>query len=238
MINRKITADLVTRGRSSADAEKKILTVLEAAQDQHFTLRDICNKNGRHNGSFWAAAYHLASQGLIGFADRKYHVWSASVLASYHMRVRTVVWHKSLNIENVIIREQWVDQPVRQVQTPLFTDDVSTMSDEHLNTLMDKLHKERFERHLKARYHGADSVSCAPIVAVLRSLGVADPVTYMHSDQSCTFVTMTATKEMPIKITIKSAGKEARTIDSIEHVTLHGLPVVATLKSAFDGGTQ
>jgi hypothetical protein len=236
MINTKIKADLITRGKPAPEAETKILKVLSNAQDQVFTLRDICNKNGSHNGSFWAAAYHLASQGLIGFADRKYHVWSASTLASYNMRIRTVVWHKSLTIENVIIREQWVDQVPLQVQTPLFTDDVSTMSNTDLDKLMEKLQIERFERHLKARYNGGDLSTCAPVTSALRALGIADPVAYMHSDQSCTFVTMTSTKEMPIKITIKSKDREARTIDNIEHITLHGLPVVATLKSAFEGG--
>lgn len=236
MINRKITADLISRGKSSPEVESKILNFLENAKDQHFTLRDICNKNGKHSGSFWAAAYHLASQGLIGFADRKYHVWSASSLATYSMRVRSVVWHKSLEVENIIIREQWVDLEPKQVQTPLFTDDVATMSNADLDELVQRLQKERFERHLKARYNGGDLNTCAPVTSALRALGIADPVAYMHSDQSCTFVTMTSTKEMPIKITLKSKDREARTIDNIEHITLHGLPVVATLKSAFEGG--
>lgn len=236
MINKKIKADLQSRGRSAPNMEAKILTILNSAPDQVFTLRDICNKNGQHNGSFWGAAYHLASQGLIGFADRKYHVWGASKLATYSMRVRTVVWHKDLEIENVILREQWVDLAPIQVQAPLFAGDVATLSNTDLDELMQRVQKERFERHLKARYVGGNVNTCAPVEQALRELGIADPVAYMHSDQSCTFVTMTSTKEMPIKITLKSSDKEARTIDNIEHITIHGLPVVATLKSAFEGG--
>ena len=238
MINTKIKADLISRGRSLPEAEKKILDILESAQDQIFTLRDICSKNGRHNGSFWASAYHMAAQGLIGFADRKYHVWGASILAKYNMRVRTVVWHKSLAIEDVVIREQWADLEPRQVQAPLFAGDVATLSNADLDKLIKRVQEERFERLLKARYDGGDVNTCKPVMEALRGVGVADPVAYMHSDQTCTFATMTATKEMPIKITIKSKGKEARTIDDIEHITLHGLPVVATLKSAFEGGSQ
>jgi hypothetical protein len=236
VINKKIKADLQARGRSAPNMEAKILSILNSAPDQVFTLRDICNKNGQHNGAFWAAAYHLASKGLIGFADRKYHVWSVSKLATYSMRIRTVVWHKDLEIENVILREQWVDLVPVQVQAPLFAGDITTLSNEDLNSLMQRVQKERFERLLKARYSGGDVNTCAPVVEALRGVGIADPVAYMHSDQSCTFVTMTCTKEMPIKITIKSKDKEARTIDNIEHITLHGLPVVATLKSAFEGG--
>ena len=102
--------------------------------------------------------------------------------------------------------------------------------------LLQRIQKERFERALKARYEGGDVDTCKPIIEALRGVNVADPVVYVHSDHACTFVTMTSTKEMPIKITLKSAGKEARTIDNIEHITLHGLPVVSTLKGGFGGG--
>ena len=121
-----------------------------------FTLRDICSKNGRHSGSFWASAYHMAAQGLIGFADRKYHVWGASILAKYNMRVRTVVWHKSLVIEDLVVREQWVDLEPRQVQAPLFAGDVATLSNADLDKLIKRVQEERFERLLKARYDGGD----------------------------------------------------------------------------------
>ena len=235
MINNKIKADLVARGKSREDAEKKIFKVLNEAPDQIFTLRDICNKNGRHNGSFWGAAYHLAAQGKIGLADRKYHVWSASVLATYPTRIRTVIWNKDLDIENVIIREQWIDLVPNPKQAPLFKkEDVSTLSDSDLDDLMRRVSKERFERMLISRFKGSDQGTCDPVIDALRSIGIADPVAYVHSDAKCTFVTMTSTKEMPIKITLKSEGREARTIHDIEHITLHGLPVVATLKSAFE----
>ena len=91
MINTKIKADLLLRGKSAPETENKILTALEAAPDQVFTLRELCSSNGRHSGSFWAAAYNLAAKGMIGYADRKYHVWGASVLARYNQRVRSAV---------------------------------------------------------------------------------------------------------------------------------------------------
>lgn len=238
MINTKIKADLLLRGKSAPETENKILTALEAAPDQVFTLRELCSSNGRHSGSFWAAAYNLAAKGMIGYADRKYHVWGASVLARYNQRVRSAVWHKSMTIEDIVVREGWVDMVPRQVQAPLFGGDVGELSNDDLEGLLQRVQQERFERALKARYVGGDVNTCAPIVEALRGLGIADPVAYMHSDQNCTFVTMTSTKEMPIKVTLKGKGKEARTIEDVEHITLHGLPVVATLKSAFEGGDQ
>jgi len=241
MMTKRIKADLIARGRPSHKAEQKILATLNSAPDQVFTLRDLCGANGKHNGSFWAAAYHLASTGQIGIADRKYHVWSACTLVSQPMRIRTVVFHNSRTIEDLIVREQWADrcvtQEMPQVQAPLFgnVDDVASLSNVDLDGLLQRIQKERFERALKARYEGGDVNTCKPIIEALRGVNVADPVVYVHSDHTCTFVTMTSTKEMPIKITLKSAGKEARTIDNIEHITLHGLPVVSTLKSGFGG---
>ena len=156
------------------------------------------------------------------------------MLRSYNQRNRVVVWHKDHQVENITIRESWVDLPVKQKQTPLFSNDISTLSNLDLDELIERASKEKFERLLRSRFIGADPAVSQPMMTALRSLGIADPVAYVHSDASCTFVTMTSTKEMPIKITIKSKDKEARTIDNIEHVTLHGLPVVATLKSAFE----
>ena len=80
MINEKIKADLEDRGRYSLAAERKILGFLAAEPQGLHTLRDICaKKNGAHSGSFWAAAYHLAAQGKIGYAGRKYHQFSGDL---------------------------------------------------------------------------------------------------------------------------------------------------------------
>ena len=156
MMTKRIKADLIARGRPSHKAEQKILATLNSAPDQIFTLRDLVSSSGKHVGSFWAAAYHLASTGQIGIADRKYHIWSACVLVAQPSRIRTVVFHRDYAIEDIIVREQWADQHVtmqaEQVQAPLFgdVDDVESLSNADLDGLLQRIQKERFERALKA----------------------------------------------------------------------------------------
>jgi len=234
MINEKINADLEERGRNSLASCRKILGYLEASPKEIFTLREICNKNGAHSGSFWAAAYHLASQGKIGFADRKYHVFGGD-LSAYPQKMRCVVWHKDHKPKGITIKPSWATheapQEDPQPAQPSLFGNIEDLTSVELESLIRRAQSLKIIRALDERYKGADDQLTQKIKTALRGVGVADPVAYLHADDDCTFLTMTATKAMPIKITV-GTKEGAKTIE-VEHITIHGAPVISTIQEAY-----
>jgi hypothetical protein len=234
MMNEKIKADLEERGRASLAKERKILGYLEASPKQIFTLREICNKNGVHSGSFWAVAYHLASQGKIGFADRKYHMFGGD-LSGYGQRIRCVVWHRDHKPKGITIKPRWATHEAPQeepqpVQPSLFGN-IEDLTSVELENLIKRAQSLKIIRALEERYKGADEQITQKVKAALRGVGVADPVAYVHADDDCTFLTMTTTKAMPIKITLGT--KEGSQTIEAAHLTIHGAPCVWTILEAY-----
>ena len=237
MMNEKIKADLEERGRSSLSAARKILGFLEASQGELFTLREISNmKNGSHNGSFWAAAYHLASQGKIGFSDRKYHVFGGD-LAKYTQRVRSVVWHRDHRPSGLTIHPRWAAYQAHTTQPSLFGDNIEKLSSEELDKIIARAQVEKMKRDLDARYRGALDHLTAPIKDVLKKVGVADPVALVHADDTCVFLTLTETTAMPLQVTFatKEGNAIAQTLE-LSHITIHGAPAVSTIQEAYRRG--
>ena len=230
MMNEKIRADLEERGRNSLASCRKILGYLEASPKEIFTLREICNKNGAHSASFWAAAYHLASKDKIGFADRKYHVFGGD-LSTYPQKMRCVVWHRDHKPKGVTIKPSWATHEPPSVQPSLFGGDIESLSSNDLDALIKRAQSLKIVRALEERYKGADEDLTKKVKVALRGVGVADPVAYLHADDDCTFLTMTATKAMPIKITV-GTKEGAQTIEAA-HITIHGAPVVSTIQEAY-----
>lgn len=232
-MNEKIRADLEERGRSSLASERKILGYLEASPTQVFTLREICNKNGAHSGSFWAAAYYLASQGKIGLADRKYHIFGGD-LSGYGQRMRCVVWHRDHKPKGVTIRPQWAAHEVvtvEPVQPSLFDAKIDDLSTEDLDALIKKAQALRLDRALEERYRGSSDDSTKKVKKVLKSVGVADPVCFLHADEDCAFLTLTTTKAIPIRVSV-GIGGACKTLD-LDHITIHGSPLIWSMFEAY-----
>lgn len=234
MINEKIKADLEERGRYSLAAERKILGFLAAEPQGVHTLRDICaKKNGAHSGSFWAAAYHLAAQGKIGYADRKYHQFSGD-LASLAKRVRSVVWHRDYTPKGYTIHPRWAAYQRSTTQPSLFGDNITELNNDELDKLIARAQEVRLDRLLEGRYRGAVDHMVEPIKEVLKRARVADPVALVHGDDTCTFLTLTATNAMPLQVTYATkTGNEIAQTQELSHITIHGAPAVWTIFEAY-----
>ncbi|QDP50706.1 MAG: hypothetical protein Unbinned627contig1001_23 [Prokaryotic dsDNA virus sp.] len=234
MMNEKIQADLEERGKASLSVDRKILGYLEAEPNQVHTLRTICNaKNGAHNGTFWTAAYSLAARGKIGYADRKYHVFGGD-LASLTKKVRCVVWHRDHVPQGYSIRPQWAAYQASTTQPSLFGDNITSLNSEELDRLIERAQEVRFERLLEGRYRGAVDHMVEPIKKILKKAGVADPVALVHGDDTCTFLTLTATNAMPLQVTYATkAGNEIAQTQELSHITIHGAPAVWTIFEAY-----
>ena len=239
MINEKIKADLLNRGKASAAIEQKIIDYLEKAPSDVHTLRDICNKKGSHSGSFWAAAYHLAAQGKIGLSDRKYHVWMHSILGTYSSRIRCVVWHIGHEVDNLVIRPNWASYHSETTQPSLFGDNIHKLSSDELKKVIERASDVLIDRALESRYRGSLDHVTAPIKEVLKKVGVADPVALVHADDTCVFLTLTATNAMPLQVTFATkAGNEIAQTQELSHITIHGAPVISTIQQAYKRGVQ
>jgi hypothetical protein len=248
MMNDKIKKDLLDRAKPSPAHEAHILTYLMQNKSKPVSLATIADQNPKRSGSIWGAAYSLALEGKIGFADRRYHVFdSCDRLKGLPKRVRIVVWYRDLDVP-VKIRPQYAtakingDQTIDRaqmqalegipVQQSLFDPNFEALETQEIDRLLERLQYIKLMRDINERYEGAPTKHRAALTRVLSDYGVGDPVALVHADNEIAFLTLTATRAMPIQVTIKQAGKPCETV-YLEHITMYHAPLVATIQEAY-----
>lgn len=256
MINHKIRKDLMSRAKPSPKHAAVILTYLISNNKKPQPLVIISETMRKRSGSIWGAAYHLAAKGKIGFADRKYHVFdSCAELKRLPKGQRIAVWHKEANID-VAIKPQWATMQIQKsqikenmidvlqmqsiqqkpVQQSLFDLEVDDMTNQEIDSMINRLKALKITREIEKRYEGAPTKHKEQIKRVLLSYGVADPVALVHADDEITFLTLTNTKAMPLQATIKQTGKPCKTV-YLEHITLYRAPVISAIQEAYKAAT-
>ena len=233
MLTKKIKEKLALRANPSPAKEAKILQYLNQNNDKIVTMIDILEQYESTSGAYYSAAYALAEKGAGGFADRQYHNWlQHPYLKKLHKRNRFVLWHKDHHVE-VAIRPQFATYQTQNDQPSLFGDNIDELSNDELSKLIARAQKLKLDRELDNRYAGGMAHVVDPIKDALSGYGVSDPVALVHAGDEATFITMSATKAMPIKITIKQKGMPVVQTIECDHITVHGVPVVATLQDAY-----
>jgi hypothetical protein len=233
MLTKKIKEKLALRANPSPAKEAKILHYLSKNNDKIVTMIDILEHYDTSSGAFYSAAYSLAERGAVGFADRQYHIFAQhEELKKLHKRNRFVLWHKDHHVE-VAIRPQFASYQTQNDQPSLFGDNIEELSNDELSKLIARAQKLKLDRELDNRYAGGMAHVVDPIKEALVGYGVSDPVALVHAGDEATFITMSATKAMPIKITIKQKGMPVVQTIECDHITVHGVPVVATLQDAY-----
>tara|TARA_R100000773_G_scaffold6290_1_gene6549 strand:+ start:361 stop:1077 length:717 start_codon:yes stop_codon:yes gene_type:complete len=233
MLTKKIRQHLALRANPSPAKEAKILAYLNSNRNKIVTMIDILEHYNNRSGHFYSAAYSLAERGAIGFADRQYHIFSQnSATKKLHKRNRFVVWHKDFDVK-IPIRPQFASYQSKNDQPSLFGDNINELSNDELSKLIERAQKLKLDRELDNRYAGGMAHVVDPIKEALSGYGVSDPVALVHAGDDATFITMSATKAMPIKITIKQKGMPVVQTIECDHITVHGVPVVATLQDAY-----
>ncbi len=235
-LNSKIKDHLKKYATSSPEYEAKILHYLNKNKNEIVFLRDIMEYYNSKSSTFYNSLYRLALTDQIGFVDRRFHIFNAHPkLSKISKRYRTACWHKCFDSSPVIpIRAQYVIyKSSKEIQPSLFGDDLETLSTQDLDKLIARAQTEKMNRMLEDRYLGGIAHITDPIKEVLKSYGVADPVALVHASAESCFLTLTATKSMPVKITYRPIGvSHCETVD-VEHITLHHAPVVSTINDAY-----
>lgn len=235
MLTKKIKEHLALRANPSPAKEAKILAYLTDVghRNRIVTITEILEHYNATSGQFYSAAYSLAERGLIGFADRQYHIFAQhKETKKIHKRNRFVIWHKDYEIQ-IPIRPQFASYQSKNDQPSLFGDNINELSNDELSKLIERAQKLKLDRELDNRYAGGMAHVVDPIKEALSGYGVSDPVALVHAGDDATFITMSATKAMPIKITIKQKGMPVVQTIECDHITVHGVPVVATLQDAY-----
>lgn len=239
MINHKIKDDLLDRAKPSPSHEAQILFYLSQNKNKVVSLVDIANASPKRSGSIWGAAYNLALEGKIGYADRRYHIFATSShLKDIPKSKRIMVWHHDFNVSvNVrpryatAQRDQILDTPT-PVQQSLFDPDFEAMETQEIDRLLKRLQAIKLTREINDRYDGAPTKHRAALTRILSDYGVSDPVALVHAGEDLTFLTLTATTSMPIQVTLKRNGFTCETM-YLEHITLYNAPVIGTIQEAY-----
>ncbi len=232
MLNDKIKKELSARAYPNPSKEAKILAYLNEYNNEVILLSDIQDATNT-SGQIYQAAYHLASLGKIGFADRKYHNFaSCEQTKRLSKKNRCIIWHIDHNV-NIAIKPQFASYQKATTQPSLFGDNLADLSNDELSKLITRAKSIQMQRDVDQRYAGGMAHIVDPIKEALKGYGVADPVALVHAGQDVTFATMTETKAMPIKITIQQKGMPVVQTINCTTLTLHGVPLIATLQQAY-----
>ena len=241
MLNDKIKQHLQNRVGSNPSPElvANIKQFLRDNHDRFVSIVEIRDHYKKKSHSYYNAVYYLAIQGEIGFVDREYHLFSQhNVLKEVAKRHRTICWDKSFDrqVQSVPIRPKYrTNEDMVKILTGY---SIKKITDKDLSELIKKAQKEQMERRLELRYAGSLAHITDPIKEVLEKYNVADPVALVHASDATTFLTMTETPAMPIKITIKDKSLPVTQTIECEHITIHSPPVISTIKEAFDRVTK
>lgn len=244
MINHKIKEDLLDRAKPSPSHEAQILFYLSQNKNKVVSLVDIANASPKRSGSIWGAAYNLALEGKIGYADRRYHIFDTSPhLKDIPKSKRIMVWHHSFDV-SVNVRPRYATAQIRRdqiletsitstpVQQSLFDPDFEAMETQEIDRLLKRLQAVKLTREINDRYDGAPTKHRAALTRILSDYGVSDPVALVHAGEDLTFLTLTATTSMPIQVTLKRNGMACETM-YLEHITLYNAPVIGTIQEAY-----
>ena len=179
---------------------------LEQNNNEVFKVSDVRAKCSISGGSLYSAIYRLAAENKIGFASAKYHLFKLSsnekIKHTKSGSTKLLVWHKDYRV-SVPLRDDWIVEELSQEeQIPLFTSELSTMSNDELSELIEKAKRIQIKRGVAKRYSCLSDGVQDQLVDVFGAIGITDPVYYAHSDESISLLTYTAVPSMPIDVVI------------------------------------
>lgn len=230
-MNNKIIQDLLKRTNTNPrdGVDQQVLSWLDRNKEGACCIEDLKEEISASGSALYRSIYRLSAQRKIGFASSRYHDIK-EMRRPFSQRTRILFWHIDNDISADVL-EAWIDESAPLEQGRLFGKDLTSLSSEQLQDLIDEAKRLQIKRGTDRRYACLPPEHRQRLSEIFGRIGITDPVYYAHSDDDISFLTYTAVSSMPIDIVIDSGHGPVRL--NCKNLTIFGRAIVAATDSMF-----